>query len=104
MSYKKILDELKEELVKNQDYDILDTIFKLEEKYKVLKPNVSIADIRKQSYETWDFYRYENYNKCPRCKGNIVHCDAMANFELFACIKCGEEFILDKTTEEITLK
>ena len=32
---------------------------------------VMLNDIRKEPYENWNYYKYEDYNGCPCCDGKI---------------------------------
>jgi DNA-directed RNA polymerase subunit RPC12/RpoP len=65
---------------------------------------VSIKDIRKKSYENWNHYKYEDYNTCPYCGGNIHMEGSVNEYQRFRCLVCETEFVLNAITEEIKLQ
>ena len=65
---------------------------------------IVLNDIRKQPYENWNHYKYEDYNGCPCC-GDKIHMEGSVNeFQRFRCLNCGKEFVLNAFTEEIELR
>lgn len=65
---------------------------------------VLLKDIRKEPYENWNYYKYEDYNGCPCCDGKIHMEGSVNEFQKFKCLKCEREFILNAITEEIKLR
>ena len=61
----------------------------------------SIKEIRKEPYQNWNHFRYEDYNGCPFCDGKIRLIGQVSEKQRFACLKCGKEFTLNTFTEEI---
>ena len=64
---------------------------------------VMLKDIRKEPYENWNYYKYEDYNRCPCCNGKIYMEGSVNEFQRFRCLECRQEFILNAITEEIEL-
>ena len=64
---------------------------------------VIIKDIRKEPYESWNHYKYENYNGCPICGEKIQMQGQINEEQKFICLKCNQEFILNAITEDINL-
>lgn len=62
---------------------------------------VMLKDIKKEPYENWNYYKYEDYNRCPYCNGRIYLKGSVNEFQIFSCLKCGQEFVLNTITEEI---
>ena len=61
----------------------------------------SIKDIRKEPYQNWNHFKYEDYNDCPFCGGKIRMIGQISENQKFICMDCGKEFTLNAFTEEI---
>ena len=62
---------------------------------------INIANIRKNTYQNWNHYKYEDYNKCPICNGKLFMMGQVSDYQLFKCINCNKKFNLHVMTEEI---
>lgn len=69
-----------------------------------MKKGKKLDDIRKKSYENWNHYKYESYNGCPSCGGNIYMKGQVSERQRFICTDCSTEFILNVITEEIEMR
>lgn len=38
------------------------------------------------------FYKYEERNDCPKCRGQLTCTGAINNTDYFKCVQCGSEF------------
>ena len=61
-----------------------------------------IRNIRKKSYGNWNYYKFEDHNKCPFCNtGTLRLFGQVSNTQVFICNQCKKSFELDAITEEI---
>ena len=56
---------------------------------------VKIEDIRKELYENWNHYKYEDYNICPYCNHKLHMSGQISEVQTFVCTKCNCHFGLD---------
>ena len=60
-----------------------------------MKKLVKIQYIRKNEYENWNNYRYEDYNKCMKCDGRLRMVGHVNEWQMFECKKCKDRFVLN---------
>ncbi len=68
-----------------------------------MKIKNSIKNIRKNSLENWNHYKFEDYNGCPFCNGKIHMTGSVSEYQNYKCYKCGKTFTLNAFTEEIDI-
>lgn len=68
-----------------------------------MKLKVDLNKIRKNAYENWNHYKFEDYNNCPFCDKSVTMIGQVNESQIFRCRHCEKEFTLNIISEEIEL-